>query len=86
MLALSSLVRAIHVELRYAIPFLNIEDQSSAFQENFVTSVRQSSLLQEFFELMTWPEKDERLLGQHLPKNYPLRLRKSVFTNIRSSL
>ena len=51
MLALSGVVRQGDVELRYAIPFLTLEDQSSAFQGNPVTAVRPSRLLQKFFEL-----------------------------------
>ena len=53
MLALSGVVRPSHVELRYAIPFLNMEDQSSAFQGNPVTAVRPSRLLHKFFELVS---------------------------------
>src|SRR5690349_12489574 len=54
MLALSGVVRPSHVELRYAIPLLNGEDQFSAFQEKPVTAIRPSGLLQKFFELMSW--------------------------------
>lgn len=57
MLALSGVVRPSHVELRYAMPFLNLEDQSGAFQGTPVTAVRSSHLLQKFFELMSWPRK-----------------------------
>ncbi|WHZ29790.1 MAG: hypothetical protein OJF51_004592 [Nitrospira sp.] len=53
MLALSGVVRPSHVELRYAIPFLNMEDQSGAFQGNPVSAVRPSNLLPKFFELMS---------------------------------
>lgn len=60
--ALSPVVQPRHVELRQAIPLLNIKDQSSAFQENSVIVVRPSSLPQKFFELMSWPTKDKSLL------------------------
>lgn len=53
MLALSGVVRPSHIELRYATPLLNIEEQSSAFQDKPVPAVRLSSLLQKFFELMS---------------------------------
>ena len=85
MLALSGVVRPSHVELRYATPLLNIEEQSSALQDKPVTAVRLSSLLQKFFELMTWPTKDHRSFGRHLPNNNRLRLRKKVSTSTRSS-
>ena len=64
MLALSGVIRPSHVELRYAIPLLNIEDQSGAFQGNLVPAVRSSSLLQKFFELMSWPTKGKSSLEQ----------------------
>ena len=57
MLALSGVLRPSHVELRYAIPFLNMEDQSGAFQGNSVTAVRPSNLLQKFFKLMSRLQK-----------------------------
>ncbi|MDF0674980.1 MAG: hypothetical protein P0120_11690 [Nitrospira sp.] len=60
MLALSGVVRPSHVELRYAIPLGNNEDESSPFQKNPMAAVRSASLLQKFFELMTWPAKDDR--------------------------
>ncbi len=83
MLPLSGIVRPSHVELRYAIPFLNIEGQSNAFQEKPVTAIRPSRLLQKFFELMTCPTQDDGSLGQYLPSNNRPRLRKSVLTSIR---
>ena len=78
MLALSGVVRPSHVELRYAISRLNLEDQSNVFQERPVTAVRASNLLQKFFKLMSWLTKDDRSLGQHLPNNNRPRLRKSI--------
>ena len=86
MLALSGVVRPSHVELRYAIPLLNIEDQCSAFQENPATTVRPSSVLQKFFELMNWLSKGDGSLGQHLLSKNRIRFRKSVSTGIRSSI
>ena len=64
MLALSGVVRPSHVELRYAIPFLNMEDQSSAFQGNPVTAVRPSRLLHKFFELVSRLRKIRARLEQ----------------------
>ena len=84
MLALSGVVRASHVELRYAIPLLNIEDQSGAFQEKPVTAVRPPSLLQKLSELMSRFAKDDRSPWQYLSGNNRLRLRKSVSACIRS--
>ena len=57
MLILSGAVRPSYAKLRYAIPLLNSEDQSSAFQENPIRTVRPSSLRQKFFELMSWPPR-----------------------------
>jgi hypothetical protein len=66
MLALSGVVRPSHVELRYAIPLLTSEDRFSAFQENPVTAVRPSGLLQKFFELMSWLGKSAGWPRQYL--------------------
>ena len=63
MLALSGVVRPGHVELRYAIPLMNVEDQSTVTLEKPLTAVRSSNLVQKFFELMSWLSKDERSLG-----------------------
>lgn len=71
MLALSGVVRPSHVELRYEIPMLNIEGLSSAFQEKLVPAVRPSSLLQKFFELMSWPTTDDGSPGQLSPQQQP---------------
>ncbi len=60
MLALSGVVRPSHVELRYAIPLLNNEDESSSCQKNPITAVQSANLLQKFFELMTWPARNDR--------------------------
>lgn len=60
MLAFSGVVRPSHVELLYAIPLLNNENESSPFPKNSVTAVRPASLLQRFFELLSWPTKDDR--------------------------
>ena len=57
MLILSGVVRPSYAKLRYAIPLLNSEDQSSAIQEKPITAVRPSRLLQKFFELMSWPPR-----------------------------
>jgi hypothetical protein len=57
MLILSGVVRPSYTKLRYAIPHLNSEDPSSAIQEKPITAVRPSSLLQRFFELMSWPPR-----------------------------
>jgi|GEM_PF-6649162 hypothetical protein len=57
MLILSGVVRPSYTKLRYAIPLLNSEDPSSAIQEKPITAVRPSSLLQRFFELMSWPPR-----------------------------
>lgn len=57
MLILSGVVRPSYAKLRYAIPLPNNEDQSNAFQENPISAVRLSSLLQKFFELMSWPPR-----------------------------
>jgi hypothetical protein len=85
MLALSGVVRPSHVELRYAIPLLKGEDQSKASSEKPVPSVRPSSFLLKFIELMTWPPKEERSLRQHLPTQNRLRPHKSVSINAHSS-
>lgn len=57
MLTLSGVVRPSHVELRYAIPFLTLEDQSGTFQESPVMAVRPARLLQKIFGLMSRPRK-----------------------------
>lgn len=57
MLILSGVVRPSYAKLRYAIPLLNSEDESSAFQEKPIRAVQPSSLLQKFFELMSWPPR-----------------------------
>jgi hypothetical protein len=57
MLILSGVIRPSYAKLRYAIPFLNSEDQSSAIQEKPKTAVRPSNLLQKFFELMSRPPR-----------------------------
>ncbi|NGZ08303.1 MAG: hypothetical protein CV088_02830 [Nitrospira sp. LK70] len=71
MLALSGVVRPSHVELRYAIPLLNNEDESSSFQKNPITAVRSASLLQKFFELITWPAKNDRSPWQSPIQQHP---------------
>jgi hypothetical protein len=53
MMILSGVVRPSYAKLRYAIPLLNNEDQSSAFQEKPIHAVKPSSLLRQFFELMS---------------------------------
>lgn len=73
MLALSGVVRSSHVELRYEIPMLNIEGLST-FQEKPVPAVRPSSLLQKFFELMSWPTKDDGSSGQLSPQQQPAQI------------
>jgi len=85
MLALSGVVRPSHVELRYAIPLLNLEDHLSALQEKPLTAVRPPNRLQKFFELVSRPTKDDRSFGQHLLSDTWLRLRKSVSTSVSSS-
>jgi hypothetical protein len=85
MLALSGVVRPGHVELRYATPFPNVEDQSYAFPKKPATAVRPSSLVQKLLELMSWPTKDERSFWKHLHSYTQLRLRKNVSTSTRSS-
>lgn len=85
MLALSGVVRPSRVELRYVIPLPNIEDRSSAFQEKSAASIRPSSLLLKFFELMSWSTKDDGSLGQYLHRNNQPRLRKCVSACICSS-
>ena len=84
MLALSGVVRPSHVELRYAISFVNIEAHSSTFQDK-PAAVRPSRLLQKFFKLMTWPTKDHRSFGRYPPSNNRLRLRKNISTSTCSS-
>ena len=84
MLALSGVVRPGHVELRYAIPPLNIEDQFSAFQEKPVAAVGPSGFLQKFFELMRWLVRDGSP-RQYLSGNNQLKFRESVSACIRSS-
>jgi hypothetical protein len=85
MLALSGVIRPSHVELRYAIPLLNIEDQFSAFQEKPVTAVRPSGFLQKVFELMRWLARDDGSSRQYLSGNNQLKFRESVSACIRSS-
>jgi hypothetical protein len=84
MLSLSGVVRPSHVELRYAIPRLNIEDQSRALHEESGTAVQPSSFLQKFFDLMNWPKNDGSP-GQYLSNNNRLRLRQTACTGLRSS-
>ena len=57
MLILSGVVRPSYVKLHYAIPLMNCEDQSGAFQKKPVIAARPSNLLQKFFELMSWPPR-----------------------------
>lgn len=85
MLALSGVVRPSHVELRYAIPLLNLEDHLSALQEKPLTTVRPSNRLQKFFELGSWLAKYGRTFGQHLFGSIWVILRKSVSTSVSSS-
>jgi hypothetical protein len=84
MLALSGVVRPSHVELRYAIPLLNLEDHLSALHDKPLTAVRPSNRLQKFFELVSWSTKNARSFG-HLLSDTWLRLRKSVSTSVSSS-
>lgn len=83
MLTLSGVVRPSHVELRYAVSFLNSEDQSSAFQEKSVPAVRSLNFLRQFFDWVSWPTKDSGSLGQHLLGNNRLRLSRSISMSTR---
>lgn len=78
MLALSGVVRPSHIELRYAIPLLNGEDQSDACHEESEIAVHSSGLLKKICELM-------RSFGQQLFSNDCLRFRRSVAEHLRSS-
>ena len=77
MLTLSGVLRPSRVELRYALPLLNDEDQSSACHDDSETAVHSSSVLRKIFELM-WS------FGQHLFSNEYMRSRRSVAVPIRS--
>ena len=80
MLILSGVVRPSNSKLRYAIPLLHNEDQSSACQEKPIRAVRPSSLLQKFFELMNWPTR----MRDH-SDTLTLRLLTRFSTSTRSS-
>jgi len=80
MLILSGVVRPSYAKLRYAIPLLNSEDHSSAFQEKPIRAVRPLSLRQKFFELMSWPPRMRDHSG-----TLTLRLLTHLSTSIRSS-
>ena len=80
MMILSGVVRPSCAKLRYAIPLVNSEDQST----DTVPAVRSSSLLQKLFELMGWSLKDGRSFRQHLlSRNSHLRFRRSLSINTR---
>ncbi len=80
MLILSGVVRPSYAKLRYAIPLLNSDDQSSACQGKPIRAVRPSSLRQKFFELMSWPPRMKDLSG-----TLTLRLLTRLSTSTRSS-
>lgn len=85
MLILSGVVRPIYAKLRYAIPLLNSEDQSSAFQEKPIRTVRPSSLRQKFFELMSWPPRMRSLGHPHAQIAYTF-VHKHTFFPIKPAL
>lgn len=78
MLVLSGVLRPSRIELRYALPLLNHEDQSSACHDESKTAAHSSSLLRKIFELV-------RSFGQHLFGNDHLRFRRSDAPPIHSS-
>jgi hypothetical protein len=80
MLILSGVVRPSYAKFRYAIPLLNSEDESSAFQEKPISAVRPSNLLQKFFELMSWPPRMRNHSG-----SIELRLLTRLSASTRSS-
>jgi hypothetical protein len=82
LLALSSVVRPSHVELRYTIPLIRIEGAAGPFQKKPALPARSSSLLKTVLEVMRQPISIGQLT-QPLLANSTSWYRKSVPTNIR---
>jgi hypothetical protein len=80
MLILSGVVRPSYAKFRYAIPLMNSEDQSGAFQKKLVIAARPSNLLQKFLELITWPPR----MRDH-SSTIKLRFLQRLSTSTRSS-
>jgi hypothetical protein len=85
MLALSGVVRPSHVELRYGIPLMKVQQRSSTFPDIPSTADRPVGLMRKFFELMSRRTNPERPPRPHLPHHNQFRFRKPLPTHVHSS-